>query len=225
MDEISNISLSKELYFDLFEHICFELIENNEMDCAKEILTNSIPLILLKKKDKNRWDRLNYLIYSTNFNSKYYKYDTKEKSRFNLINNIKKEIIEIEPSRLLKLISKSIKYEQLKGNLKKGMTYDLLSNNDINNENLNTKENEKIIKKNTCIIEFGNNIPLCSKFSPDGQLLVSGSSDGFIEIWDFDTGKLRIDLESQSNKQLMVHTQFNPITALAFSNDGINIYI
>ena len=52
--------------------------------------------------------------------------------------------------------------------------------------------------------------------------LVTGSSDGLIEIWDTKKGQLRTDddFKYQANDELMGHDSGAAVTALAVSNDG-----
>ena len=66
------------------------------------------------------------------------------------------------------------------------------------------KENEEEIYPTTLghTIKFGKQSHSeCARFSP----LVSCSVDGFIEVWDYISGKLKKDIQYQADKSFMMH--------------------
>jgi WD40 repeat-containing protein SMU1 len=71
-------------------------------------------------------------------------------------------------------------------------------------------------------VKFGKNAtPESAAFLPDGSGLVTGSSDGLIEIWDAAQKytQLRLDFDYQANDNLLGHDKV-AVTALAVSRDG-----
>lgn len=71
-------------------------------------------------------------------------------------------------------------------------------------------------------IKFGKKgTPECAIFLPDGSGLVTGSSDGLIEIWDASQkySELRLDLPYQEQDNLLGHENA-AVTSVDVSNDG-----
>ncbi|MES1921356.1 Serine/threonine-protein kinase smu1, partial [Bonamia ostreae] len=142
--------------------------------------------------------------------------EEKQLCRKNIADDICDEVYSVESSRLLTLLNQSLKWQQSIGVLPKGSKLDLLRNSSLSERT----QREKVITKLDNEIKFGDGDTHAESavFSPDGQLLATGTTDGFIEIWDFDTAKLNTDLKYQAADELMIHS--DAVLCLCFSTDS-----
>jgi WD40 repeat-containing protein SMU1 len=127
------------------------------------------------------------------------------------------EISAVAPSRLLSLLGQALRFQQAQGILPKGHTVDLFRGS---RRNLKRDREEKVPTRQAGLIKFSEEShPETVAFSPDGVSMATGSADGFVEIWDYESCKLRKDLEYQANDELMMHPG-QPILCSSFNKDG-----
>lgn len=171
----------------------------------------------LKQDDSERFHSLNKLLKeeSLEFISSIFKGSSLPERRKQLARDIGNQVDSVAPSRLMSLLSQALKWQRHVGLLPKFGRFNILKNALDSSNDLN----DQVISKSDRTVKFGKKTEAdCIAFSHDGQFLLSGSSDGFIEVWDFETGQIRKDLSYQANDLLMMHN--DAVLSLDFSRDG-----
>eukprot|EP01132_Coremiostelium_polycephalum_P002613 gene2613-3238_t len=195
-------------------------MNNGEFQLAKQLLRKTEPMNYLKLNYPDRYLRLEHYLQKEFISlEEFYKINiTTEKRRKEIADSLTNEITTVPPSRLMNLLTDSLKWQQHKGNIPLDcLEYDLFlgkvpSADTISEDDRVPNTLDKIIKFST------KNKPECCRFTPDSRFLVTGSVDGFVEIWDYNTGKLSKALTYQSNDEFMMHD--DAILCLNFSKDG-----
>ena len=163
-------------------------------------------------------------------------YSSKEIRRQEIAEALSCEVSTAPPSRLLTIIGQAMKYQQLEAAGSTALDQAGAAAVDASSVDLfrdtrgsvgrKRDAEERAVKREMGSITFAlESHPETLLFCPDGtSTLVTGSVDGFIEVWEVDSCKLRVDLEYQARDELMMHS--NPaggtcaVLCSTFSSDG-----
>lgn len=216
LQAVSYLSLPTHVMQDLYVQIVLELAEAREVETARHLLKDTAPMNAMKQDVPERYLRIEALIKKQFFDVRE-AYDglPKEKKRSNIAQEVSRHVSVAPPSRLLALVGQAMKWQQHAGILPANERIDVFRGVAADK----VEEREQVPSTIAKTVKFGEKShPECATFSPDGQYCVSGSVDGFVEVWDYQTAMLRKDLPYQEEGIFMMHEM--AVLAVAFSKDS-----
>ncbi|KAL6766293.1 hypothetical protein ACKKBG_A35450 [Auxenochlorella protothecoides x Auxenochlorella symbiontica] len=216
LPQLATLKLPVDLLEDLYEQVLLELLELRETDTAKPLLRQAAVFARMRDADAGRYARLERLAAAPSPDARdLYGATPRDARRGALAARLAAEVTSVPPSRLMAVIGQALKWQQHQGLLAPGATFDLFRGSAAGARD----EVERCPTALDRTIKFGaKSHPETAAFSPDGLLLVTGSADGFIEVWDHVSGKLKKDLAYQAEERFMMHDQ--AVLALAWSSDS-----
>lgn len=210
---ISELDIPNRKLVDLYQQVIVELVEMKLISAARVLLRQSEPMQLLREMDADRYLTLESMLIDGSTMQ-----PDRIEIRKKIADSLCNEVSVVQDGRLLVLLGQALKWQVSKGfiqpdsaiNLFLGDLQKIKEEDDSPPDNL--YKTIKFSKKISC---------QASIFSADGRFLVTGTTDGFIEVWNHQTGKQCVDLVYQKEERFMLME--TAILSLSFARDGIHL--
>lgn len=173
-----------------------------ELNAARSLLRQTEPMQVMKDRFPDRYLKLESLMSKIYFEPHLAYPDgrTKEAARAALAEALSSEISAVPRSRLVTLLQQALRWQAHQGLLPPGSQFDILRGTVPNAG----AQDDTFPATLLYTLRFDGSGVESAQFSPDGQLLVTGSVDGLIEVWNGLSGKLRKDLKYQEEVSLSI---------------------
>lgn len=196
LDDLLLMNLEAKTLIPLYEHIVLELIERKETEAARVILRQTEPMEILRNENSDHYIYLEGLVSRLQIDWQKTYQGTKEDRRIEIVENLSKYLTSVDSGRLLILLGQSLKWQVSQGLLNPDSGYNLFQGKADEAK----EEEDRIISHSYRRIVFPKKQhPESICFSPNGKYFCIGTFDGFLEVWDYFTGKIRKDLIYQQN--------------------------
>ncbi|KCV69127.1 hypothetical protein H696_04542 [Fonticula alba] len=236
---VAPLRLPPAKLIDLYEQIVIELIELRELQAARALLSDSIPLASLRTSDPGRHNRLETLTHRSDFSTEeayglasglgVSARKARHDRRAAIAQALAAEVVVVAPSRLVTLLGQALKWQKSQGILDGGVMSSPLAAGVPVRHNIfqgtTTQESGTPLddappKHHLRSIRFPSSSRCTiARFAPNGRHLLTGASDGLIEAWDYVTGRRATDVAFQSEDN-MLFMKGGAVYALSFNQDG-----
>ena len=198
---LARLRLPPTLLTDIYELIILELVEMRETDAARALARSSAVVARLRTDDPRRAARLDTLTTAgpTLDPDSIYGDAPRDARRAAAAASLAACVVSPPPARLLTLLGDALRWQRSTGALPPGATVDLVRGGVAGAAAAGGGDEEEVAPADcTRTIRFGARAHAeAATFTPDGLSLVTGSVDGFVEVWDVASGRLRGDLAYQ----------------------------
>ncbi|KAJ2156537.1 hypothetical protein GGF46_005114 [Coemansia sp. RSA 552] len=199
---------------DLYEQIIVELAEQSDIGPARALLRQTEPMEIMRKAEPDRYLNLERILSRTSFDSKEVSEKDRVAQRRAIAAKLAEEVGTAPPSRLLTLLGQSAKWQQAQGLIPDNAPFDLF----LGKSRLVRPAEDKVPHRLLATVRLPKKQhPTSLAFSTDGMYLVTGSADGFVELWHYMTGKLANEFKYQNDAPMMME---EAVTSLAFGHKG-----